>query len=779
MRRLAFFVFIAVIVVLSISYTGLCASEYPDWTGYPPMNAIRDVVEFQGKVYCATPGGLFRYDPDTQEYTLYYKNHGLVSNDVTCLGATSKELFIGFREEGLWRMDPSNGSVEQILFPEYHIRTTANPTGITLYDIYAKNDSVLYIGHENGVDLINIVTEELKTYSQLGSEISENKPVEKVTIIDGKLWASTSMGVAVADESDPNLEFPEKWKDYTYTVQNKQYGITGVVYVGGDFDEYYFGTTTNGVLVLDKTSDTLIPTSSDKLAVSDIIPSNGEYFAATSTGLYSKKARLWWRVSEKYTDLTALAEGQDGKLWVGTEYNGLQCYTSGGYVPVPQPSGLVSTAIYQLALGSDGVVWATTAYRDESLNSSFQRLGDGVWSSYGNDIWKLTGRVVSAVVDQKGQVWTALWGSGVSAVFVIQDDGTPDVENDLILPVDDTREIYLPTMYTWYTVCSDIDVDHQGNIWVANFQSDPPDHKIETVPTSGMVVVDGYPVTKYQRYSPAEDNLPTSVILNFTTDKDGWIWCGTYNKGVEGIYVGNDPFDKSDTVIKQLTMNDKILSMRINAIACDNDGFVWVGSQAGLNRIEKTSVVGLTVEVMNDLLGADFRDIRAIEVDRNNNKWIGSNGGLVKLGADNTTVTEYTIKNSGLFSNSILSLKYDNANDVLWIGTDFGLNRFDVMGGEIANGTPDVRVYPNPFEIWGYDSRATFPNLGTKSSLKIYTFNGELVNELPAQPLNGGASAVWDGRNFDGGYVGSGVYFFSGVDEKGRTFRDKMAVIRR
>jgi len=55
------------------------------------------------------------------------------------------------------------------------------------------------------------------------------------------------------------------------------------------------------------------------------------------------------------------------------------------------------------------------------------------------------------------------------------------------------------------------------------------------------------------------------------------------------------------------------------------------------------------------------------------------------------------------------------------------------------------------------------------------------VNELAVteSSKDDGISASWDGTNFEGKYVGSGVYFFTGVDSHGRSFKDKMVVIRR
>ena len=109
------------------------------------------------------------------------------------------------------------------------------------------------------------------------------------------------------------------------------------------------------------------------------------------------------------------------------------------------------------------------------------------------------------------------------------------------------------------------------------------------------------------------------------------------------------------------------------------------------------------------------------------------------------------------------------------------MNRFDVLGSSITEASENIHVYPNPFEIWGYDSKAVFTNLKPGEKVRIYTFTGVLVNELTASENSGnGVSEVeWNGLNFEGNYVGSGVFFFTGIDTNGRGFKGKMVVVRR
>ena len=167
----------------------------------------------------------------------------------------------------------------------------------------------------------------------------------------------------------------------------------------------------------------------------------------------------------------------------------------------------------------------------------------------------------------------------------------------------------------------------------------------------------------------------------------------------------------------------------------------------------------------------------SITVDDSNNKWIGTTDGLVKLNKQNQLETTYTTENSGLFSNTILSLLYDTARNVLWVGTDIGINRFNVGMNGTNTASASIHIYPNPFELWGFDSHVVFTNLEAGSPVDIYSFDGVLVNRVVAGHQEN--EAEWDGRNFKDDYVGTGVYFIIGADVAGQTFRDKLIVMRR
>lgn len=786
MNQRQFTMTLGLITALAIVTGSLFAKEYPEWSGYPPMFSMNGVIEFQGNIYGTTKGGIFKYNPETREYTLYYKNHGLPSNDVQCVAATSDCLFFGFETAGLMRFDPKTEQFEQVLFPEY------TPNRIAVRSIYAHSDSVLYVAHSVGFDILNLRSREVRTVTKLG-KLAQNTQVNEVRIFLGKIWACTPLGLAVADENNPNLDVESSWKSYTCVFWGKQAGINCIIHVEDEAeDKIYLGTQGFGIVWFDEKDGSFWQSAVSVGSVYKICPGMGKLWAASNKGLLFKYMRLWSLKSDRYLNLSGVWS-DSGRVWVSTLNDGLQCFADSGWVDIAPVPGPRSTKFLKFQITDDNIVWATTAFfrgrrqEDEDFDL-LHRFQNGVWTTYSkSDGFDIS--PVSVALDNKKNVWLSMYGSNKSGVFLIQDDGMPDKKNDVIISLDPEKKIFRPTIKPWYVVCTDITTDKNGNIWVANFQLDQPDadegglsHDVELVPSSGAVVCDGYPITQYRNFSPASGDIPTAKIYDICVDNDGWVWMGTDKKGLMGFNAGDDPFDTSKPTVKcHLMVNEGLNSVRVKAVRADMNGYVWVGTDAGLNRVTKLPDNRMKVDEMTQLLGTAGNDVYCIEVDQLNTKWVGTSNGLARISPENETAEVYTTANSGLFSNMVLGLKYDQRNNILWIGTDSGINTFQVFGSKDQKIERIIHAYPNPFSIWGSDSQCTFDNLKLGKKVRVYTFDGVLVNEIEAKYTSGKGVpyAVWNGRNFKNEYVASGVYFITGEDQNGRSFRDKMVIIRR
>jgi len=181
---------------------------------------------------------------------------------------------------------------------------------------------------------------------------------------------------------------------------------------------------------------------------------------------------------------------------------------------------------------------------------------------------------------------------------------------------------------------------------------------------------------RISKVSDEQGNIPNSTSA-FVQDKNGFIWFGT----IDGLYR----FDGYNFKIYKTEVGNpySISSNLIRALAIDNQGSIWIGTQGGgLNRYNPV-MDNFTVFKHNSLDNNSLCDnnIWALAIDKEQNIWIGTwGGGLDKFDVENHHFTHYKYiekKDNSISENDIRTLFLDSNNN-LWIGTQGGgLNFFD------------------------------------------------------------------------------------------------------
>jgi hypothetical protein len=249
------------------------------------------------------------------------------------------------------------------------------------------------------------------------------------------------------------------------------------------------------------------------------------------------------------------------------------------------------------------------------------------------------------------------------------------------------------------------------------------------------------------------------------------------------------------------TTDEGLPTDRIQSLAVDRNGGVWVGTDAGASRFDGEKWTNYDG-------GNGFADDRVVSVavDYNNTKWFGSSdnglwrfddtawksypteaGGLAGLCirnivADLHNVLWFTVcdKNNVLQSldngtfrtynglldfnaGKVLAIAVDRDN-VKWFATESGILRYDDASTVYVQdeGNPPVRVSvignrPNPFNA---ETAITFElSRPGVASLTVYNIMGQEVASLVNGYVQAGRhSAVWNGRDAEGRNVSSGIY---------------------
>lgn len=242
-----------------------------------------------------------------------------------------------------------------------------------------------------------------------------------------------------------------------------------------------------------------------------------------------------------------------------------------------------------------------------------------------------------------------------------------------------------------------------------------------------------------QEILSSSEGLSQSTINCLLQDKDGFLWIGTQDglnvyDGYHFTYYQNIPSDSTSL------LNNYVLSL------CeDRDGQIWVGTMsAGLGCLnKKTGRFQNYIHHPDDSLGISDNSIWCLTVDQKGNILAGTNAGINEFNKDTQCFNHYMIHKddtTGLPSNMILSLLTDKTN-LIWVGTNNGLAFLDIDTKTITaipSGQPD-----NEYIIWSMANKSKdLLLLGTKDGVCEFNKDKHQYKRLWTENTNI-PSTVW------------------------------------
>lgn len=156
------------------------------------------------------------------------------------------------------------------------------------------------------------------------------------------------------------------------------------------------------------------------------------------------------------------------------------------------------------------------------------------------------------------------------------------------------------------------------------------------------------------------NGLPTDEVQKIYQDKEGFIWMATR--------YGLCKYDGYEvSVYKSNLYNPGLLTHNnIYCLADDYDGNLWVGTQEGLNRINKKTgeIYQYTAPILPN------NNVSCLLVTSDNRVWIGTDGGLCRYMPEKDSLAVYTeIRKVTGGSLGMIKSLFEDADGDLWIGT--------------------------------------------------------------------------------------------------------------
>ncbi|MDJ0835710.1 MAG: two-component regulator propeller domain-containing protein [Acidobacteriota bacterium] len=170
-----------------------------------------------------------------------------------------------------------------------------------------------------------------------------------------------------------------------------------------------------------------------------------------------------------------------------------------------------------------------------------------------------------------------------------------------------------------------------------------------------------------------DDGLSNNTVTAVLQDSRGFIWVGTED--------GLNLFDGYHfQQFKYAGDGNGLNSNRVLSLAEDGEGGLWIGTNGGgLNRYDLNT--GAFTHFMAGNVPGSLADnrVRAVLYDRYGDLWVGTDGGLNRYNPrdDSFILYERDPRNpASIGHNRVLSL-FEDSHGLLWVGTSSGLNQYD------------------------------------------------------------------------------------------------------
>ncbi|BAX82025.1 sensor histidine kinase [Labilibaculum antarcticum] len=151
-----------------------------------------------------------------------------------------------------------------------------------------------------------------------------------------------------------------------------------------------------------------------------------------------------------------------------------------------------------------------------------------------------------------------------------------------------------------------------------------------------------------------------------------------------GLFCTLTLFSQQNNIrFKRITINEGLSLSSVYCIFQDSKGFMWFGTEDGLNRYDGKNFTIYRSDPENSN-SISNKWIEQVLEDRSGNLWFGSRGGLTQFNPVSEIFTQYRgIEPNNQLSNDTITHLYEDQNNRLWVGSLKGITCINTKQGTI------------------------------------------------------------------------------------------------
>lgn len=762
-------------IILCLFFIPATAQEANRWASQISyLNDIQSIEQNGNIIYSLTDGKLFSYNNSDESIEPYIKINGgntdikhiIYSSKHKCLVITRSDANIELLYD-----DKSYVNIPDLKNTIQNIDKTINK--VSLYDDYA------YIATNFGFLTINLSKKEVKESGVF------NVPFYSILAYENKLYAATKDGILYINLTD-NVQDFNSWSTLEVSIHYTDHTEKDSTFTDSEIrdivafkNQLHFFVPQKGIFRME--NSTSVKSVLNGNGINSMEYTNNDHLIVLGTNVFWDFEDINKSTKINIDEITSIIPNanKSGEYWASSSGNNLSLIKINGnsYEYIKRwivPSGPVSNYPFSLTLQNRQLLVTGGGFYLDRMGkpASISIYKDSKWTNiYPGDISGPSGFISQDIVyaisepTNQNHIFASSWGEGLYEFEGTKFQNRYDESNSTIEPI--------PLLN--YRRVSGMVFDKSNNLWLLNSMVE---NIIKVRLKSGE-----WTQLYYPEIAKASTN-PKNIVIDRYSNKwvtsigdDAYLFIFNDNGTIgntsddKTIYISktsNTPFVDQDG--KRLTIS------AIYAITEDVNGNFWVGTDIGpfvvysSSNIFSKNVVFNKIKIekesgSNAVTGLlEGVVINAIAIDGANRKWIATQtSGVYLISADNQeTLEHFTLDNSPLPSNNVISLAIDSHNGTVYIGTERGLMSYGGVATEGSENFSNVYAYPNPVRP-NYEGSVTVTGLQTNSRVKITDLKGNLINE--GRSLGGQYS--WNMQNARGRRVDSGIYLVFGSSEDG------------